>query len=340
MRLAFLSLLTFASLATGKPPQSVFADDPPAAKRGDYNSLRKDAITSGAFLVTWIGGQREPIPGALSADAPTFNGLATGQVIISGPWHTLEHAHYATLSRPSRQQIVESLAEAKALWAATQREVSLKASPKGRVWPLPSAGEIADGENFAAVAAPWPKDLPFLDGMTRYKRAGFSQSIAVTNGRDTIDPVHRYDLPNKDWLVSGGMLGIEGFRSDLYRNSIAANPESAIENIGVLNSFGYIQQNRGYVARYANGSRFLDVLSNVKSGSVFEIRQRLKEEGKWKSSVLFSDEKERPAGYAGLTKSCVSCHSQAGTGGYNAGLVPGSDGVLSVGFQDLESRGR
>lgn len=319
------TLATILTIATS----SLFAQAPPAE---DYTAARAKAGKGHLFLVTWVGKSPSVrVEGTLTATAEEFDGFQSGNVIISGPWKG-EHKWYETMDLPNDNQVKEAVKRAKALRA---EQVSQAAVPFARVWPLPSAGEIVDGD--LTRRGPWPESLPFPEDMKRYKRAGFSQAIAVTNGRDTIDPVHRHDLPNKDWLQSGGMSGIYDFRSDLYRNDV--QPVSSVGDIGVLNSFGYIQQNRGYLFRYPDGARFLDVLSG-NAGNVFEVRQRLKEEGRWRSEVIYTDEKARPKGYVGLTKSCVSCHSQAGTGGYAVGLVPGSDGVLSVGFQDLELRGR
>jgi hypothetical protein len=169
--------------------------------------------------------------------------------------------------------------------------------------------------------------------MQRYKRASMTQAIAVTNGRDSITPVPRLRLPDARWHQSGGMLGIKEFRSDLYRY-LPDDPKVWVGNIDVWNGSNF-QQNRGWKVEYPNGSKFMDVLS-TDSGKVFEVRQRLKADGKWQSSVVFEDKQARPRGYAGLTVSCNSCHREAGSGGYAVGLVPGGDGVLSVGFTALE----
>lgn len=278
------------------------------------------------FYIQWSDGSYA-YPGSPVLDRPQ-----TSTVYVVGPWHNNREAIYATLQSPTRQQIEAALEKARETWA-TERKVSRTAVPF--VWPLPSAGEIADPD--ITSHGPWPKVLEFIEGMKRYKRASYTQEIAVTNNVDRITPVHRTQLENKDWLQSGGMLGIEGYRSDLYRNDIAeSGVESWIDNISVKNSLGYFQDNRGWVAKFPDGARFLDVLSNTKTGNVFEIRQRLKEEGKWRNAVIFTDEKERPAGYTGLTKSCVSCHEKAGTGNYASGLTPGGDFTLSIGFKALE----
>lgn len=305
----------------------LIGDNPYRVVEANPFTIQVSPAKTDGFYIQWTDGSYA-YPGSSVLDRPQSQ-----TVYIVGPWHNSREAVYASLQSPTRQQIEAALAQAREEWAAAQRTVSRSAIPF--VWPLPSAGETVDPD--LTRRGPWPKVLEFIEGMKRYKRASYTQEIAVTNDRDRITPVHRTQLENKDWMQSGGMIGIEGYRSDLYRNSVAQNGvESWIGNISVKNSLGYFQENRGWVALYPEGARFWDVLSNTKTGNVFEIRQRLKEEGRWRNSVIFTDEKERPAGYTGLTKSCVSCHSQAGSGGYATGLVPGADQTLSIGFKALE----
>ena len=179
----------------------------------------------------------------------------------------------------------------------------------------------------------WPNGLKFPSEMKPYKRSEFTQNIFTTNGFTVhhIEPVRRSNLERK-WQVSGGMADVKEFRSDLYRY-FPEYPSTWVDNIPVWNGSNF-QNNRGWKIEWPDGSKFMDVLSN--KGEVFEIRQRKKESGKWNSLVLFEDPKARPIGYTGLSVSCASCHSQAGTGSYGAGLVPGGDGVISVGFKALE----
>jgi hypothetical protein len=211
-------------------------------------------------------------------------------------------------------------------------------TPRPTEWPLISAGERADHD--LDMRGPWPQDLPFPEGMSRYRRSFYTQEIAVVNSRDRITPVSRLhrDLKSR-WLQSGGLEGISGWRSDLYCNEAASKSPAYIGNIQVRNEYGYYQPNRGFRREFKEGSRFLDVLSNTKTGKVFEVRQRLKEDGKWASRTLFEDVKARPSGYEGLQMRCSDCHNSSdgpGTGGYAAGLVPGSDTVFSLPFAGLE----
>lgn len=179
----------------------------------------------------------------------------------------------------------------------------------------------------------WPSSLPFPSEMKPYKRGKYTQSIYTTSGftRHFIDPVPRFRLLAK-WRQSGGMEGVSDFRSDLYRY-FPSEPEAWIGDIQVWNGSNY-QTNRGWKVLFPDGSKFMDVLSS--RGTVFEVRQREKKEGKWTSLVAYEDVAARPKGYTGLTVSCNSCHSEAGSGSYGVGLIPGGDGVLSVGFRALE----
>lgn len=167
---------------------------------------------------------------------------------------------------------------------------------------------------------------PDLGKAVRFASTKWTQEIAVTNSRDRITQVPIAGLEAK-WHVSGGMVGVKGWTSDKYKYL----PTAAaywVGNINVLNSLGYHQQNRGIRRAYPDGTEFHDVLRND-AGIVFEHRVRKKDNGLWASQVIYRDLEARPIGYYGLTQSCASCHSEAGTGKYAAGLVPGGDTVLS-----------
>ena len=184
---------------------------------------------------------------------------------------------------------------------------------------------------------PWPDDLPFPAGMVRYQTATKTQSIFVdgTGGidRDVVRPIRRGTLERK-YVVPGGLVDAEGWRSDLYR-FLPAEPVAWKGNISVLNSSGYMQNNRGWRRTYVDGSFFCDALSV--NGKVFEVRYRTKENGRWVSDIAWRDRSTRPAGFVPVrTKDCQSCHREAGSGIYGAGLVPGSDNVFSHGFEALE----
>lgn len=162
--------------------------------------------------------------------------------------------------------------------------------------------------------------------MKYYEPTQWTQRIAVTNSRDTIQPVPRSNLERK-WQVSGGMADIDPklWRSDKYQ---WAGSRSWIDNIQVWNGAAF-QPNRGLVHSYADTSRFDDVLINRQTGKVFEHRSREKVKGSWTEKVLYRDPEQYPRGYNGLKVTCSSCHDQAGSGGYAVGMVPGSDTVFS-----------
>lgn len=184
------------------------------------------------------------------------------------------------------------------------------------------------------VVVPPPRvKAPALDlpaGAVKYTPARFSQRIAVTNDRDTIDPVLIVQLPDTRWHQSGGMLGVTGYRSDKYRTlPVGKGVREEVWSLPVKNSLGHYQRNWGLWRVYPVGTRFDDVLINTATGKVFEHRVREKLDTGWTAYVLDSDPAERPKGYAGLKVSCQSCHKEPGSGGYAVGLVPGSDQTFS-----------
>ena len=182
---------------------------------------------------------------------------------------------------------------------------------------------------------PWPTHISFPTGLKRYKPARYTQSIYTTGGfvNHHIDPVPRTRLEEK-WLVPGGLVGVHGWRSDLYAY---AWTKDSMGGIGIPNEAGGLQFNRGHRREISDGSYFVDVLSY--KGKVFEHRIREKQDGKWDSYIAFKDVSARPPGYTGLHGAkCASCHDAAGTGAsYGGAIIPGGDTVLSLPFDLLES---
>lgn len=173
----------------------------------------------------------------------------------------------------------------------------------------------------------WAPAIPRDRRLLRFLPARFTQRIAVTNDRDTITPVPRAGLEAK-WQVPGGMVNVHGWRSTLYKH-VPAGGSQWVGNIAVWNGSNF-QNNRGHIRSYPDGTEFHDVLTNTKTGKVFEHRVAEKTEGEWYRYVLFRDRKQQPEGYQRLaSKACAACHAEAGTGGYATGLVPGGDTVLS-----------
>lgn len=175
-----------------------------------------------------------------------------------------------------------------------------------------------------------PEEMP--EGAVKFASAKDTQSIYVLTDANNqswniIDRFPINKLEDK-WRVSGGMIGIKGWKSDKYYTPPKGKDvETWTEYVDVTNSFGYTQKNKAIVRKYPDGTRFDDILSV--DGIVFEHRVRMKQEGAWRSSVVYEDKSSRPEGYNGLRQSCSSCHREAGTGKYASGLVPGGDTVLS-----------
>lgn len=166
-------------------------------------------------------------------------------------------------------------------------------------------------------------------GAVEYHSDGFTQKVYETGGQSRIEPV---PISLAKWRASGGLEGIGGWKSQKYRLIPEGKKvRTSIGHVLVLLSNGRSRQSSRSLHRlYPPGTEFHDVLTNTSTGKVFEHRVRKKnDDGKWEALIEYHDEAARPAGYTGLKVSCASCHNEAGTGGYNAGLVPGGDTVLS-----------
>lgn len=207
------------------------------------------------------------------------------------------------------------------------RAVSQTATP----FVEPPSSAERDGDDVAA--GPWPKSLPKPNELRRFTRARYTQAIATTNNAPSIDLVHRSRLEAK-WQVPGGLEGIVGWRSDVYRMRAKVKTWRAF--MPVRNSFGYFQNELGYTRSYEDGATFADVLST--EGKVFEVRYAVKRDGQWDRFVAFKDVSARPHGYVPPTsRQCVECHSQTGSGNYGVGMVPGGDSIISEPLEGLEA---
>lgn len=217
----------------------------------------------------------------------------------------------------------------------------------GRHGLYPTFVPVAEPPKVATkVESPAPKAAPVVpktsypdlpEGAVRYKTAKHTQAIAVTNGRDTIDPVLIKDLPDPHlWHQSGGMYGVRGWRSEKYVALPPGKmPEEKFERLRNWNGTSY-QRNTGLWVWFPVGTVFVDRLINEETGEVFEDRRREKVRIDdrdtrlgWNSYVYDSNPSARPKGYTGLTRTCQSCHNQAGLGLYAKGGAPGSDTVFS-----------
>lgn len=206
-----------------------------------------------------------------------------------------------------------------------EREASPLAIPFVKSGLLDRLRARREDENMPA--GPWAPNVEWFVGLEKYAPAKNTQSLSRIGSfsyRDSrIAVASRTQLKAK-WQVPGGMEGITGWRSDLYR--FVPSRKQWVGMIAVFNGSND-QFEQGHKREYADGTQFHDVLSH--RGRVFEHRIAEKRDGRWERFVAFKDASARPVGYHGLQQSCASCHSEAGTGGYGTGLVPGGDSVIS-----------
>lgn len=319
-----LSALTLGQTFDVKPGFSVKAAPVAQAKDEypDYSEAYTQALKLNKPLVVYVGYPvLKPLDGEwLAAHVDHLRGYKTPSVVVAVP-------------RDGELYYRADFDEAPS--AATIRRVIGKGVERMSAAPFRGQPLSADDNQSSRSGWVW-SDADIPEYMEPYHRSRFTQRIAVTNGRDTITPVDRSSLEEK-WRVPGGMVGIKGWASRLYS---WAPQRRWVGNIGVLNSFGYIQQNRGWKAEYEVGSEFLDVLENTSSGEVFEVRKAVKTADGWQRFVTYRAPEHRPHGYAGPRGlDCRGCHEgpdRPGTGGYAAGLISGADTIFSVPVPELE----
>ena len=301
---------------------------PVTPKKKEASSLEVatgEAMKKKVPLVVFVGTSPRQVPGCVVVRDDTWQEKTCVTV------HTFDGSGYGILLPAS--------ADDRTIRAAAGLEVSPPAVP----FVKPSARSTADGRPHARQLPSWfPKDAE------RYVPARHTQQVF---NRTVTQAVPRSHLEAK-WNVPGGLEGISGWKSDLYRSvpGQASVWRGDIEvwagnywqwgNGSVVYEGGVpkkaYQTEMAWQRSYPVGSWFADVLS--KDGGVFEVRVREKREAGWESYVAYRDPKYRPDGYVVLpSRSCNECHSQAGSGGYAVGWVPGGDGVISDPFDGLES---
>lgn len=258
------------------------------------------------------------------SDAPVKPPVSVAPMPYPGRPHAREAWTVQSWDKEGLEQVRREQ-ETLGAWLAARREaVGRWESAADGPSPKPPPPKPADG---------YEPELP--DGAVKYTPARFTQSIAVTNNRDTIDPVAIARLPDTRWHQSGGMLGVKGYRSDKYKYVPADwKVGEAVVNLPVWNGSNY-QNNRGLARSYPVGTEFHDVLVNEKTGKVFSHRKRVKvslaggPSERWNSVKVHEDPAQYPAGFTGLKVTCQSCHNEAGQGNYAVGMNPGGDTVFS-----------
>lgn len=278
-------------------------------------------------LVAFIGCEQRDIPGALIAHEDSLKGWPAKCIVVSVRNGSYRDA-YAISHEATDADIKNSIASAEKLkkpWSNDPFHNDYR-----------RRGEAKFLNDIESARSRWPSSaVPFPFEAVRYRPARYTQSIFkfVGSEQGIIRPVHRSELKMES-QIPGGMEGIDGWTSDLYKYVPGMEASTVSKLVPVKNSFGHYQNEWAYVRDYPDGTWFADLLSY--HGKPFELRIREKNEGKWESYVAYKDKEARPPNYAGLSKKCAECHNQAGSGDYGVGLWSGSDTVISDPFAELE----
>lgn len=320
-------IVLFASVANAQPPQvtvppqapPVEADpSPPVVKKelSEYEIKYLQAMRTKTPFVVYVNCDERKVSGTIGIRVDENNGDARPRIIVAP-------------RLPAGGPMLSPNATIDQIRAASTEGTEAKAMPS------PFGLRPGEEQRTADDDAPWPAGLPFPTGAQRYAPSKFTQR---TFNKGIIEPVRRAELKMK-WQVPGGMEGVRGWRSDLYRYVPDGYQDSWKAWIAVFNGSND-QDEVAWTRSRPEGTFYMDVLSH--KGKVFEVRVRERDKDyagnlKWSSFISFRDPESRPPGYVALTsKDCAGCHNEAGTGGYGVGLVPGGGTVLSDPFPSLE----
>ncbi len=178
-------------------------------------------------------------------------------------------------------------------------------------------------------------ETDFPKGLTPYKPTRYSQRIAITGNRESLQ---WYKLDQDDhwanaptainpnrifpWATSGGMHDVTGW-NHVVSIALPADPTVWKEPMPIANG-GNIT---GWRWTFPDGTVTSDMLT--KDGKVFELRTRTKSDGKWIGKVEFRDKTARPEGYTSAGKACAECHDHAGSSLQYGIVLRGGDTVFS-----------
>ena len=307
-----------------KLPQAVEEETAQTEDEINYAWSYRVAALENKHLVVFVGVRARPIAGTRGVWLDSLNDDATKRIILIKPGQLKSKAVW--LSGATDQQIFE----------ATGQAVSQPALP----FVLPSDPFNRKNARPEVPGADSSRALPSVDmltkGMTKYVPAKYTQQSFNRSGQGSNKIIHRSTLEEK-WNVPGGLAGLRGWTSVLYRNKAHVN-----------NWFGHVDPNDSpqigvwgseitHQRSYDDGAVFADILTNDK-GQPFEVRLAEKIDGQWHRYIAFKDPDARPIGYTSPTrKECRACHVQAGSGGYGNAMIPGGDEVLSDPLTGLES---
>lgn len=199
----------------------------------------------------------------------------------------------------------------------------------------------------------WPTTyVPKPEGAKRYEKTQWSVSLFTVEGdsRDWEEPVHNLyrtavdgpPNPNsdvrRDWVASGGLKSIKGWRSDGYL--LIPKGKHILywqEKVTVGGGFDTVELRKlPFAVRplwksrhaYPDGTQAFDNLTY--KGETFELRRLEKQDGVWRAKVLYKDMVKAPPGYLGHGKSsCFECHNKAGDTSAYGTAIRGDDGLFS-----------
>lgn len=257
----------------------------------DRSVVRYADIRTTLPIVVFVGAPSVSIAGAAVCEEPVgFAGQRDACVLVSwNGWRKYGVSDVDSIRR----------------WAESEQpQAAVPFDPFSGRRSAPRAADVESSEV--------RETLKRLDAGARfYRMRRLYQAMSTTNnGRTQINvPTPIEEEEYHPFIVSGGMVGLSGWRSDKAvslpdgERVIAWREETDVRAFALVNRWRW---------RFPDGTKFHDVLST--GAGVFEVRTRERGSDGWTTKVSFRDERNRPRGYEGLAQACSSCHNNGNTG--------------------------
>jgi len=300
--LAWAALLTFAPLVWPQPGVAKGGTGPSGSVRDDVDPFQAAvdvARTEGKPLVLFVAIPVREVVGCVTVRVSDLDGNAKQRITVFRAGATVGEVLWPDAS-DKRIRIAAGL------------EQPIAAGPFLRPGEVPTADDNLDGG--------LPSFLADLEPYTTATRVQFTER----RWSGVISSVSRAGNLELKWRVPGGLAGVNGWSSRLYRSKsmlasvflVRQDPNDSVSAVT-------------WSRNYPDGAVFADVLRN-ESGRVFEVRVAEKRAGEWERFVAYRDIGARPHGYNQPRRSeCRACHDEAGRSEYGGAAVPGADTVIS-----------
>ena len=274
------TLLTAAIMFAQQPSQAPPVKAPPVKAWPSFRDAKSYPV------VVFVGAEPRSVPGLTSAHEKSgWNGIEGPAVVVY-------------TGGKLGQKFAPTITDYE-IRVAAGMEVSRQATPFSQQSAQPEVQ--VDGASLAQYVK---------EGARFYSLRPLYQKMYTMSSRPYNDPTTIHDAEGPEhhpFVVSGGMAGLSGWRSDKALYIPEGSKVEVWQQGEDVRAFATTYRWRW---KFPPGTIAYDVLSTDRG--VFEVRTQERTEDGWETKVTHREEANRPEGYAGLKQACSSCHSHTG----------------------------